>query len=323
MPLRIVMMGTGEFALPVFRAVLDSPHDVVGLFTQPDRTGRGHHRHRHPMKELALERGTPVFQPESINKPDGLASLASLTADLGLVAAYGQILSGEVITTPRLGCINVHASLLPKYRGAAPIHYAVRNGETETGVTIFQIEPKLDAGMILGVTKTDIGPKETTGELHDRLAELAIPLTLRVLDEIESGDTNPQPQDARLVTKAPSMKKSFGEIDWSQPAERIRNHVRAMQPWPTAFTFLHQRDHPPLRVILGEVDAVDDPETAVSSSMAPGTVVVAHEESLIVRTGDGLLRIVKLRPEGKRDMTAADFLHGHFLQPGQCRFGHE
>lgn len=317
MPLRIVMLATGEFSLPVFRSLYDSPHAVVGLFTQPDRTGRGHHRHVNPLKEHAAERGTPVFQPGSINKPEGLEALASLNADLGLVAAYGQILSADVINAPRLGCVNIHASLLPKYRGAAPIHYAILNGETETGVTLFQIEPKLDAGMILGVTKTDIGPHETTGDLHDRLAEISIPLTMQVLNDIEQGTTNPKSQDPALVTTAPTMIKAFGEIDWSKPAGDIQNHIRAMQPWPTPFTFLHQPDRKPMRIIVTEVLPVDIQNT----DHPPGTVTFADDESIHVQAGDGQLAINRIRPEGKREMTTAEFQRGRAVVAGAAWFG--
>jgi methionyl-tRNA formyltransferase len=315
MPLRLLMMGTGRFALPVFEGLYDSPHTVAALFTQPDRTGRGHHRHVNPMKETALSHGTPVFQPESINTPAALQTLQELHADLAVVAAYGQILSADVIRAPRLGCINVHASLLPKYRGAAPVLYAVLNGDAETGVTVFQIEPKLDAGMILGTAKTPIGPKETTGELEDRLAKLAVPLTLRVIDEIEAGTTTPVAQNPSQVTRAPSLKKSFGRVDWSKSAVQIANHVRAMQPWPTAFTFLRQPDMPALRVILSEVVPVESAPEPVADS-APGTVAFADQNTILVHAGAGFVSIVQLRPEGKRDMTAAGFQHGHALRAG-------
>ena len=347
MLLRLLMMGTGRFALPVFEGLYRSPHTVAGLFTQPDRAGRGHHRHANPMKEAAQRHGTPVFQPESINTPESLQTLRELDADLAVVAAYGQILSGEVIRTPRRGCINVHASLLPKYRGAAPVLYAVLNGDAETGVTVFQIEPKLDAGMILGTVAMPIGPQETTGELEERLAELAVPLTLRVIDEIEAGTTTPVPQDPAQVTRAPSLKKSFGRVDWSKSAVQIANHVRAMQPWPTAFTFLEQPGKPPLRIILTEVKPLEtasegggrkaeggSPEAdggptlpALNSQLStlnsqlvadapPGTVAFGDQHTILVRAGEGFVSIVRLRPEGKRDMTTAEFQHGHTLRAG-------
>ncbi|MCH7989347.1 MAG: methionyl-tRNA formyltransferase, partial [Planctomycetes bacterium] len=238
MSLRLVMMGTGTFALPTFLALYESDHQVVGLFTQPDRTGRGHHRHVNPLKNAAFEHGTPIFQPPNVNESESLDSLKSLQADLCVVAAYGQILSQDLLSIPRLGAINIHASLLPKYRGAAPIQYAILNGEQETGITLFQIEPKLDAGLILGVEKTVIHPKETSGELEERLRDVAADLTLRVIDQIDTGTVSSVPQDSAGVTRAPRIRKEQGAIDWSKTADEIGNHIRAMQPWPNPFTFL-------------------------------------------------------------------------------------
>jgi len=316
--LRLVMMGTGSFALPVFLRLCHSPHNVVGLFTKPDRRGRGHHRHRNPLKEAARERNVSVFQPESINSPEGLTDLQELQPDLAVVAAYGQILSPDVIETPKYGCINVHASLLPKYRGAAPVHHAILNGETATGVTIFQIVPKLDAGPILGTVETTIGPKETTGQLEQRLAVLAVPLTLQVVDQIEQGTVEHRPQNPEAATRAPSLNKASGRIDWAQSAQRIANHIRAMQPWPTAFTFLHRAEDGPLRIILSEAEARDElPDGAAGLPDAPpGTVASADKHSVIVHTGSGYLDILRLRPEGKRDMTIIEFQQGHALQQG-------
>jgi len=189
--LKLVMMGTGEFALPTFEALYRTPHRVTGLFTQPDRTGHGHHRSPHnPMKQLALEHGTPVFQPEKVNTPEALADLRACAADLLVVAAYGQILSRELLEIPRLGTINVHASLLPKYRGAAPVAYAILNGDSETGVSIIQVLPQLDAGPILAVAGTPIGPQETAGVLEDRLARLAVDLVPGVLDQFAAALSN-------------------------------------------------------------------------------------------------------------------------------------
>ncbi|MEZ6045503.1 MAG: methionyl-tRNA formyltransferase [Planctomycetaceae bacterium] len=185
--MKLVMMGTGVFALPTFQALLDSEHQVVGLFTQPDRTGRGHHRHVNPLKVLAEEKDIPVFQPVKANTPESINDLKSLDADLCVVAAYGQILSADLLGTPRLGAINLHASLLPKYRGAAPIQWAMIKGERETGVTIFQIEPKLDAGPVWGVVSTPINESETYGELQDRLADLGAALCINVLKKSKQG----------------------------------------------------------------------------------------------------------------------------------------
>ncbi len=316
MPLRLLMMGTGEFALPAFRALCESQHEVVGLVTQPDRTGRGHHRHVNVMKEFALERGIEVFQPERANAEDSLQRLREFGADLFVVAAYGQILSAKLLSIPRLGAINLHASLLPKYRGAAPIHYAILNGETRTGVTIFQIEPKLDAGLILGQGETPIGPDETTGDLLPRLAELSAPLTLRVIDDLEHGRGTPLPQDPDGVTLAPRMPKEMGLIDWSAPAQRVRCHIRAMQPWPMPFTFLHQEGKPPLRLLVLRVQ----PTEQGGDESAPGTVLSADGGRLVVQTGDGAVEIQELQPAGKRPMAASEFLRGHAVRPGD-RFG--
>jgi len=308
--LRIVMMGTGAFALPTLSALFQSEHDVVGLFTQPDRTGRGHHRHAHPMKEAALAHGTPVFQPHNVNEVHFVEELRSLHADLFVVAAYGQLLSADVLQSAARGAINVHASLLPKYRGAAPIQHAILKGETETGITIFQIEPKLDAGPMLGVESTAIGPKETSGDLERRLAKIAAPLLLDVVAHLEANSLNPIPQDAALATKAPRLRKANGAIDWSRSAEEICQHVRAMQPWPTAFTYLYQPGKKPLRLILIDVEA-----GPAENDTEPGTICTTDEKRVMVRADGGTVEIRQLRPEGKRAMEAAEFLRGHSIGP--------
>jgi methionyl-tRNA formyltransferase len=311
------MMGTGEFALPTLRALCESPHSVVGLVTQPDRTGRGHHHHVNPLKELALERGVEVFQPERVNLDESLQRLRSFKADLYVVAAYGQILSSRLLAIPRLGAINLHGSLLPKYRGAAPVQYAVLNGEQRTGVTIFQIEPKLDAGLILGQVETGIGPRETSGELMTRLSELAVPLTLQVIGSLEHGTARRIPQDPTAVTLAPRMTKEMGLIDWRQPAERIGWHIRAMQPWPMPFTFLRQTGKPPLRMLVLAIE----PAGEQGASGEPGTIASA-EGRLFVRTGDQAVELLEVQPAGKRKMAAAEFLRGHAVRPGD-RLGPE
>src|SRR5260370_29213589 len=202
--LKLVMMGTGEFALPTFETLYKTPHRVAGLVTQPDRTGRGYHRTvPNPMKQLALALTTPVFQPEKVNTPEALADLRAVEADLLVVAAYGQILSPELLAIPRLGAINVHASLLPKYRGAAPVAYAILNGDAETGVSIIQVFPQLDAGPILAVARTPIGPHETAGGLEDRLAKLAVDLLPGVIEQFVSGTLRPLAPPQALVTVAP------------------------------------------------------------------------------------------------------------------------
>jgi len=311
------MLGTGSFAVPTFRGLYESRHEVVCLVTQPDRTGRGHHRHVNPMKELAEQHGTPVFQPQKANLPESLERLREFNADLFVTAAYGQILSADFLSIPRLGAINVHASLLPKYRGAAPIQFAVINGETETGITIFQIEPKLDAGPILGIERTPIGDKETYGELQDRLAELAVGLTRRVIDQIEDGTTEPIMQDGSLVTKAPRLDKTDGEIPWQKSARLVDCHIRGVQPWPKPSTVLQLEDDRQLRLLVLEVDAADQ-----SVNGEPGSVAIVDRKRMLVSTGEGSLEVVRVQPEGKRAMAVAEFLNGtpvtnqaHFLIP--------
>lgn len=307
------MMGTGTFALPTFQALLKSSHQIVGLFTQPDRTGRGHHHHPHPMKEHAVEHGVPVFQPDNINLSESLESLTDLNADIAVVAAYGQILSAKLLSIPRLGAVNLHASLLPRHRGAAPIQYAIWSGDTETGVCIFQIEPKLDAGRILATVRTPIEPTETSGELHERLAALAVPLALQTLAEIEAGHVQGQLQDPALVTRAPRLTKLDGLIEWSQSARQIECQIRAMQPWPKASTSLsHAGEN--TRLILLKASVLEQPDG--TPPQAAGTVVAVDSAECLVQTGEGLLSIEQLQAPGKRPMSIRDFLCGHAVQVG-------
>lgn len=311
MTLRIAYFGTGNLAVPSFLSLLDSRHQVVGLVTQPDRGGRGHHQHANPLKEAAVERGITVLQPDSIKTPEALISLRDLQADLFVVAAYGQLLSPDVIATPRLGTINIHASLLPKYRGATPIHAAILNGDAESGVTIIQIEPKMDAGPMLGIVRTPIRPDETTGQLEERLAELAIPLLYRVMDEIEAGVVNAVLQDPAQVTRVRKLAKADGRIDWSRSAAEIERHVRGMQPWPGPFSELHQPDRPAVRMQILKVQIVH-----TDSPGQPGDVQLVDSRTITVKCGDQAIQIVQLQPDGKRPMPTADFLRGRQVAPG-------
>ncbi len=311
--IRIVVMGTGNLALPSFLALLDSPHQVVGLVTQPDRTGRGHHQHVNLLKVAAVERGMAVLQPDSIKTPAAIAELRALNADLFVVAAYGQMLSPEVLAVPRLGTINIHASLLPKYRGATPIHAAILNGDAETGVTIIEIEPKMDAGPMLGRVRTPIDPNETTGRLEQRLADLAVPLTLRVIDQLVAGTVSRELQDPAQVTRVRKLSKPDGRIDWTQSAEQVARHVRAMQPWPGPFTELHQPDKPPLRLQMLSVEIVSHESQA---STQPGAIASVTDKQIIVACGSGQIAIVSLQPDGKRPMSTAEFLRGRRVVVG-------
>lgn len=313
--LKIVMLGTGEFAVPSFAKLYETPHQVVGLYTQPDRIRAGKEVHANLMKDVALKHGTPVFQPENINTPESLAELAALGADMFLVAAYGQILSRKFLAIPRLGSFNIHASLLPKYRGAAPINYAILNGEIETGVSLIEIVPQLDAGPVVGVVRTPIGELETAGELEERLAALAAPLTVEFLDRLERGAIEKIPQDPAGVTLAPKMAKEFGLIPWSKPAEAIGWHVRALQPWPNAFTYLHQSGRAPKRLVIRKVSLIEG-QTESKTSVLPGTVVEVAKDKLWVQTGSNPISIVQIQPEGKKTMSVAEFLNGNRLVPG-------
>ena len=329
--MRIVMMGTGTFAEPTFETLLDAKEDVVGLVTQPDRdagnkrgstrqTGKG-------MAAIAAAAGVPVIQPESINTPDGVSALRAFNADLLVVAAYGQILKPDVISSATHGAINVHASLLPKYRGASPIAHAILNGETHTGVTIIRITPGLDAGDMLAQEAVDIGPAETTGELEARLAPLGARLCLDVVQRMKAGPVSGQKQDPALVTKAPKLKKEHGLIDWTQPAERIANHVRAMQPWPTAYTFFHRPGKEPMRVIItratyGASGRIDPDLQLTPAGTLGGNLPSGTPSLYVVCRGSSFLLVWELQPAGKKRMTAEEFLRGYPIQDGY-RFGPE
>ena len=321
------MMGTGGFAEPTFQALLSSRHQVVGLVTQPDRAigqERGSTRQTGPgMKTIAQAHNVPVFQPESINTPEGVAAVRAFQPDLMVVAAYGQILSKDVLAVPPHGGINVHASLLPKYRGAAPIAWAIYHGEKQTGVTIIRMSIYLDAGEMLAQEAIDIGPEETAGELEARLAPLGAKLALQVIGQIEAGMAVGIKQDKSQATKAPKLTKDHGLIDWRRGPIDVCNHFRAMQPWPTAYTFVHRQGQAPLRVI---VIKARKPVVCPSGPHhpSPGTpLTLEAKDGLCVATGaNGAIEIVEVQPAGKRRMTAAEFLRGHPLQPGD-RFGPE
>src|SRR5262249_54492113 len=273
--MRLVMMGTGTFAEPTFEALLRSGHEVVGLVTQPEHAGgnvRGSTRRAEPgMKLLAERHRVPVFQPENVNTPEGVGGVQEFRPDLLVVAAYGQILSHDVLALSPHGGINVHASLLPKYRGAAPIAWAIYHGETRTGVTIIKMSVNLDAGDMLAQEATDIGPEETAGEVEARLAPLGAKLALQTIEPIAAGTAHGVKQDKSLVTKAPKLKKEDGLIDWTRYHNEVCAQIRAMLPWPTAYTFLHHPGRSPLRVII--IKAVPFP-VRYDPVVLPGSIIV-------------------------------------------------
>jgi methionyl-tRNA formyltransferase len=323
--MRIVMMGSGTFAEPTFEELLRSRHPVVGLVTQPDRPG-GHERGStrqtgQGMTNIALAHQVPVFQPESVNTPEGVEGVRAFNPDLLVVAAYGQILSRDVLAVPPQGGINVHASLLPKYRGAAPIAWAIYHGETRTGVTIIKMSVSLDAGDMLAQEAIDIRPDETAGELEARLAPLGAQLAVQTIDQIEIGTAHGIKQDKSQATKAPKLTKEHGLIDWGRSNEQVCNHVRAMQPWPTAYTFLHHAGKPPLRIIVNRAVPVRSWD---GDCPTPGSLHWPLESisPLLVWTGSGEVEVLEIQPAGKRRMSAEEFLRGHRLRRDD-RFGPE
>ena len=310
--MRLVMLGTGPFAVPTLRRLHDSPHEVVRVITRPPR---GRRAEAPPMQRAAVALGLPVWQPETVNSDEACTQLRSLHPTLLVVCDYGEILKPAVLSAaPSLGGINLHGSLLPKYRGAAPVQWAVLNGDAETGNTVIQMTPGLDAGPCLGVDRVHIDPDESAGELEARLAERGGELVLSVIDALEAGTAKPQAQDKHVASKAPRLAKEHGLIDWSRPALAIKNQVRALDPWPRAFTHWRRGAGEPLRLIVHR--------TQVSNAQFPepmnsGTVLEAGPR-LIVATGAGAIELLVVQPAGKRVMTADEFLRGSPLAVGHA-----
>lgn len=304
-------MGTPEAAVPTLRRSLNDGHEVVAVWTQPDKpAGRGNKVAFSPVKEFALSHGLDVFQPARIKNDEAKQLFASHDADVAVVVAYGKILPDEFLRAPRRGCINVHFSLLPLYRGAAPANWAIVNGETETGVTTMFIEPTLDTGPILLQSKTKIGDRETAPELMQRLADIGAELlgeTLARLNEL-----TPRPQHDRDATFAPVLKKEDGLIDWSHSAFDIDRRIRGFQPWPNAYTSFNSKS-----LILWEAQ----PSMSVTSGIANGEVIVAQKDELVVQCGQKTaLRVLEVQPEARKKMAARDFINGMRLKVGD-RFG--
>jgi methionyl-tRNA formyltransferase len=307
--LRIVFFGTPQFAVPSLDALLASRHEIVGVVTQPDRPrGRGQKATVGAVKARAATVGVPILQPERLKDQAFLEALTALGADLGVVAAYGKILSDAVLGTPRLGMINVHASLLPRYRGAAPVHRAIIAGDTETGVTIMRVVKALDAGPMLAQVTRAIGPDDTSDAVENDLASKGAALLVATVDELAGGRAHETPQIDADATYAHRLTKNDGLIDWGGPAAAIHNQIRGLHPWPHAFTFVRGR-----RLILHRSGRA----TAGARAAVPGTVLEAAGDRLAVQTGDGSLDLLIVQVEGKRPMTARDFLAGHPLAPGE------
>jgi methionyl-tRNA formyltransferase len=303
-PLRIVYAGTPEFAVPALQALIDSPHAVVAVYTQPDRpAGRGRKLRASPVKELALQHDIPVEQPDSLRNSEAQQDLATYEADVMIVAAYGLILPQTVLDMPRLGCLNIHGSLLPRWRGAAPIQRSIMVGDQETGVTIMQMNAGLDTGDMLLKKAIPITDQDTSASLHDRLAELGAVALLEVLDGLSGGTIPAEAQDESLVTYAEKLTKAEAVIDWGLPADVISRQIRGLNPWPVAQTS-HQGQ--PLRIWMAQ-------SMKVNHRANPGTVVLEGPEGIDVATGDGLLRVIRLQLPGGKPLDARDFLNGRSL----------
>ncbi|MGM0416346.1 MAG: methionyl-tRNA formyltransferase [Thermodesulfobacteriota bacterium] len=304
--MRVVFMGTPQFAIPTFEGLIESGVKIVGVFTQPDRPkGRGRKLEASPVKQLALEHGLPVFQPQRLRDKEAVKQVRDLKPELIVVIAYGQILPQEVLDIPKYGCINVHASLLPRHRGAAPINKALIEGDPTTGVTTMQMDAGLDTGDMLVKKSISIFPNENAGELHDRLAHLGREAMEETLARLCAGTLSAQRQDDSRSSYAPMLKKEDGLIDWTRPATSIHNQVRGLYPWPGAFTYLG-----------GEVLKVADTRI-VDSSGTPGEILKAEDSGVVVACGKGALQVRKLQLPGKKMLPAADFLRGVKLQSGQ------
>lgn len=300
MSYKIIFAGTPDFALPTLQALLASEHQVCAVYTQPDRpAGRGRHLAMSPVKECAVAAGIPVCQPTTLRDAVAQAELKAWQADLMVVVAYGQILPKDVLNTPRLGCINVHASLLPRWRGAAPIQRAMMAGDTQTGVTIMQMDVGLDTGAMLLTEVCPILPEDTGQQLHDRLAELGAAALIKTLSALAVGTSKAKVQDDTQATYAHKLSKQDGKIDWSQSAESIERQVRALNPWPVAYTECGQHH---LRIWAAQRLVDKNPAP-------PGTIVGVHHEGIDVVTGEGVIRLMRIQEAGGKPLAISAFIN--------------
>ncbi len=321
--MRLVMMGTGPFAVPTFQRLYETAHQVAALVTQPPREAAGRRAAApSPLREVAQQHGTPVFDPPDVNAAEFQPTLQGLEADLWVVADYGQILSRETLALARLGGINLHGSLLPRYRGAAPIQWALYHGETVTGVSVIHMTPRLDAGPVLAQRQLEIDPQETAPELEARLASLGAPLVAETIERLAAGQMEPLPQDPALATGARRLRKTDGAIDWRRPAPAIASQVRALEPWPRNFTFWHRPDGSTLRLILGRVRVGSGKSPLGLATAAPGSVLVAEAGQLAIATGQGWIEIESAQPAGRQPLSTDALLRGYPIRAGE-RLGPE
>jgi len=305
--LRVLFFGTPGFAVPSLLALTRS-HEVVGVVTQPDRPrGRGHKVQIEAVKRMALDHQLLVWQPERLKDPSWLAAFSAERPDVGVVAAYGRLMPQVLLDVPRLGCLNVHASLLPRWRGAAPIHRAILAGDETTGITIMRVVLALDAGPMLARASTPVDPNETSVELETRLAEMGADLIVSTLDALEGGRTIETPQDERFVTYAAKLERADGAVQWTASARAVHNRIRGLHPWPLASASLAARR---LLLLRSTVDT-DAPQSA-----GPGTILAAGSDGLLVACRPGIVRVLEVQPEGKRPMPVRDFLNGARVNVG-------
>jgi len=306
--LRLLFLGTPDFAVPSLARLLQSEHRVVGVVSQPDRPrGRGQHVQPPPVKVLAQAHDLPVWQPVRLKDPDLIDALRAVKPDAAVVAAYGRIIPDVLLDLPRLGMINVHASLLPRWRGASPIQRAVMAGDRATGITIMRVVSELDAGPMLAKATRPIGPDETAADVERDLAEIGAALLPPVLGALESGTAREEPQDAALVTFAPRLEKGDGAVDWTLTAPELHNRVRGLHPWPLAFSWLGAT----------RITILRTRSEAARHTVTEGTIVEARGDRIVVAAGAGTsLALLEVRPEGRRAMTAREFLSGHRVEPG-------
>lgn len=311
--MRLVYFGSGEFGLPTLRALLDAGHELITVFTQPDRrAGRGGQVRFTPVKELALTIGISIYQPENLRGPEPAGILEATGAELAVVVAYGQLIPGALLSIPRHGFINLHASLLPAYRGAAPVPRAILAGETVSGATVFRLNERFDAGDILGREELPIRPDDTSGSYLERLAPAGARLVQEVVGQLAGGWLQPLPQDERVATRAPKLHKDEGRLDWSRSAAELDRQVRGLQPWPLAYTFVPRREGARRLVVLQL-----DPAGNLGEGQPTGVVLRADPHGgVVVRCGDGAVRLSRLCPEGKHAMTDCEFMRGARLVPG-------
>lgn len=298
--MRLIFMGTPQFAVPCLAGLVEAGHEIAGVVTRVDKpAGRGRTLAAPPVKLAASELGLPLFQPKRVRDPEFIATLRKQEPQVIVVAAYGQILPKDILTMPPFGCVNVHASLLPAYRGAAPINWAIIRGDRETGITIMQMDEGMDTGAILMQESIAIEPADTAGTLGGKLSRLGVRLITEALPLLETGRLTPKAQDASKASLAPLLKKEDGLIDWRRPAAELHNRVRGLSPWPGAYTFL---DSTMIKILRTEI---------APGSGEPGAIYPENHKGLNVGTGGDLLRVATIQPAGKKPMSSEEFLRGH------------